>query len=140
MPGPPAQKILVVPIAANQLLASAAGQAGYVYFELDLPEAADLGPYLAAITAHTDTRGPSAQARWTVAFQWSYDEKTWYPATPIDLFAVAGAAAVQAIQLPYTVTGNFGLKMKFMLAIKPNSGTALETVTVSATLVFEFKS
>lgn len=140
MPGAPGDKVRVVPFAVNLLLASKGGDQNYTWFELNLDECEDWGPYIQSITAHTDTRAPSAQARWTVGFYWGVDGKVWNPTgDAITLFAATGTAG-QAIQAAYTTTTNFGLKLRFVVGIKANAGTAVETATVSGALAFEFRS
>jgi len=59
MPGAPNEKVQIVPFAVHLRLASKGGDQTYSWFELNLDEAEDWGPYLVAITAHTDTRAPS---------------------------------------------------------------------------------
>jgi hypothetical protein len=123
----------------DMTLSSKGGDQNYTYVDIDMGELEELGPYLASITAHTRTQARSAQSQWKVSFYWSVDGKTWNPATPTDIFSAISADG-QAIQTTFTDTTKFGIKLRFVYAVRASSGTAVETVNVGGYLVVDVRS
>lgn len=133
-----AQKTYVFRLPDMTLTSKGADQ-NWTYIDIDMGELEDLGPYLAAMTAHTRTQSKSANAQWKVSFYWSVDGKTWNPATPTDVFA-AVAADGQAIQAAFTDATKFGIQLRFVYAVRASTGTAVESVNVGGYIVADIKT
>ena len=123
------QKVLVVP-AFYKMQLQTDGTTTATYIDLDLPSVTDLGPYLESVTAHTMTENKTANFTWRMVFYWSMDGRQWNPATPIDLFSGI-AANGSVIQTAYTTTTNFGVKLRFAIAVVNASGAAIERAVCS---------
>jgi hypothetical protein len=123
----------------DMTLTSKGGDQNWTYIDIDMGELEDLGPYLAAMTVHTRTQSKSASVQWKLSFYWSVDGKTWNPVSPTDVFA-AVAADGQAIQTPYTDATKFGIKLRFVYAVRASTGTAVESVNVGGYIVADVKS
>ncbi len=107
------------------------------YIDIQLPEALEWGPYLDSLQVQTSTENRTAQFTWRVVFWWSIDGRRWNG--PVDLFS-AVSANQDVIQTAYSTTTNFGLYMRYGIAVANASGTNIERAVCSATLVFTFKS
>lgn len=131
-------KVFVAP-AFYKMQLQTDGTTTVTYIDLDLPDIIELGPYLESITAHTSTENKTTNFTWRISFYWSVDGRRWNPTTPIDLFSGI-AANGDVIQTAYSTTTNFGLKMRFCIAVANASGTAVERAVCSCALAFTFKS
>jgi hypothetical protein len=134
----PAQKTLVFSLPM-MLLTSKGGDQNWSFIDIPMGDLEALGPYLAALTAHTNSFAKSANAQWKVVFWWSVDAKTWSPPTPIDLFAAITAEG-QAIQVAYNDATKFGIHLRFAYAIRAGAGTAIESVTAGGYIVADLKT
>jgi len=130
-------KVVLVQIAEGVRLTSN-GTTTWINCDLDLPELAHLGPWLESITVITNTVGATTNHSWKVVFYWGVDGRNWNGS--YDLFAAIVAGTGSAIQAAYTTTTNFGPILKFALAVRNNTGAALESATVDAWLQLTFKS
>lgn len=140
IPPPGQRKVVVVDILENLQTATKGDATNWSYIELDLPGIEQWGPYLDSVTAHVNIVASSTNHQVKLAFRYSLDGKEWAPVTPIDLFSAITNGAGNSIQTPYTTTGNFGIHMRYMLALKNASGTAIESGIVSIKLAFTFQS
>ena len=57
------------------------------YQVLSLPELEGYGPRLLGLQVMTLTANRTANHQWKAVFEYSGDDKNWYPATPVDLCA-----------------------------------------------------
>ena len=114
--------------------------AAWTYHEIDLPEVANWGPHLFSIIAHTNSEYMSTNFTWKLVFWRSNDGKTWVPTTPNDLFQVIsiGTRDGDILQAAFSTSSEFGLHIKFGIAVKNGSGSAIETGVISAALAFNF--
>ena len=139
----PTGKVVVVPLCYKQQLVSDGQDTNWSYIEIPVEEAEEWGPFLMGIVAHTRSESMTAYVRWKVVFWTSTDGRNW-STTPLDLFTEVGVAAnnTDAVKSEYTSTGNFGLKMKFGLAVLNTTGhnTSIERAVVTVALAFKFLS
>lgn len=136
MPGPVGRKVVVVRIAENLRISSPGGGTTWTYIPVDVPAGvAEWGPNLEQITAHCKTQARTTSNDWKVVFYWSHDGASW--SGPLDLFAAISADG-DTIQTPYATASNFGLKMRYAIAVRANAGTSSESATVSCALAFTF--
>ena len=139
MKSPIQQKVVLIPLFYKKQLQTD-GTTTFTYIDVDVPQAAEYGPYLESIVAYTTTESKTANFSWKIGFFWSLDGRRWNPAsTPIDLFSAITSNA-DTIQTAYSTTTNFGLKMRFVVATANTSGTAIERAVCGAVLAFIFKS
>ncbi len=135
----PTQKVVLIPLFYKKQLQTD-GTTTFSYIDIDLPQAVDWGPYLESITAHTSTESKTANFSWKIGFFWSFDGRRWNPAsTPIYLFS-AITTIVDTVQTPYSTVANFGLKMRYVIAVANTSGTNIERAVCGCALAFTFKS
>lgn len=139
MKSPIQQKVVLIPLFYKKQLQTD-GTTTFAYIDVDVPQAAEYGPYLESIVAYTTTESKTANFSWKIRFFWSLDGRRWNPAsTPIDLFSAITSNA-DTIQTAYSTTTNFGLKMRLVVATANTSGTAIERAVCGAVLAFIFKS
>ncbi len=130
-------KIKVVGLVQKLLIQTNGVDGSTIVTELETPSLANLGPYVASITAHTQLEQFSANLKWKVVFFWSFDGITW--SAPVDLFAFSTTGGA-VIQTAYTDAAKLGLHMRYGIACAPNSGTNREWGTVSVVLAFEYRT
>ena len=129
-------KVKVVPACFKKQVQTD-GTTSPSHIDLELDVALGFGPYLESIQVHTATENRTANFAWNLVFWWSLDGRQW--GTPIDLFTgVTADGAV--IQLPYTTATEFGMQMRYGLAVWNTSGTLIERAVLCSALVFTFKS
>jgi len=135
----PTGKVIVLPVCHKHQLISDGQYTNWSYLEVPLPEAEEWGPFIMSITAHTRSESMTANVRWKIVFWWSVDGQNW--SSPVDLFSqiTYSASPVDTIQAEYNTVANFGLKMKFGLAVlNTASNTTIERAVVTAALAFKF--
>lgn len=130
-------KVMIIRIADAARLQSNSSTS-WSYLELDLPEIEDLGPYIESIVVHTNTVGATANHAWKLVTWWTLDDRNFIG--PTDVFAPIVAGSGPAIQPAFTTASAFGLRMRYALAVRNNTGTAPETAAVDAWLQITFKS
>ena len=139
MKAPPAQKTILLPLFYKKLLQTDV-TTNAIYIDVDLPQAADWGPYLESIVAHTQTESATSNFTWKIGFYWSFDGRKWNPATnPVDLFS-AITSNDDAIQTPYTTTAQLGMKLRFVIVVASSNAGAVERGICGCALAFNFKS
>ena len=129
-------KVRVLPFIAKMQLQSD-GTTTPSYIDVPLAEALEWGPFLDSVQVQTSTENRTAQFTWRVVFWWSIDGRRWNG--PVDLFS-AVSANQDEIQTAYSTTTNFGIQMRYGIAVANASGTNIERAVCSAVLVFTFKS
>ena len=128
--------VVVIPVISQTRIASD-GTTTFTYQDIELPEAEEWGPHLEGITAHTITRGISANYAWKIVLYWSIDGRNWNG--PTDLFAAVSAVG-DVIQTEFTTATALGLKLRFAVGVANVTGTAIETGNITAALAFRFKT
>jgi hypothetical protein len=136
----PPQKTLIVPFATCRPFSVPGTGTAFDYFELDeeLGGVRLLGPMFESITAHTYTHIRTTNGRWKVVFWWSYDGNTWN--NPQEDVCPEISTLGQAIHNPYTTTSKFGIHMRYGIGVRSSTGSGPESVNVSGTLVFVFRT
>ncbi|MCK6531096.1 hypothetical protein L6R50_27225 [Myxococcota bacterium] len=127
----PNGKSVLIPLLSN-FTAATDGTGTASYSDIEIGDAEGLFAFAESVTAHTLTRGASAQHDWKIVFYYSFDGKSW--SSPIDLFPWISAGTGYAIQTANTTTSNFGLRVRFALAVRNSAGTVVNTAIVSCVL------
>lgn len=126
----------VVPFLADQPVSTDA-TTNFRYIPIDLPEVAEWGPYLMEIVAAIETRNVTANFEWKIVHYWSMDGSEWEG--PTDLFGALSSGPGRAIQTAYNTRTKFGPLMRFALAVRNTTGSAVESAEVSCTCYFDFR-
>ena len=140
MKSQPQQKVILLPLFYKKQLQTD-GTTTFSYMDVELPQAAEYGPYLDSIVAYTTTENKTNNFSWKISFYWSNDGRRWNPINniPVDLFSAITANA-DTIQPAYSTSTTFGLKMRFVVSVANTGGTAVERAVCGAVLAFIFKS
>lgn len=132
----PTSKVAVLPLFYKKQVQTDA-TTNWTYIDIEAPEAMDLGPYLESITAYNLLENPTA-IEYKLVFYWSIDERDWEG--PYDIHS-AITSANNYVHPAYTTTTNFGLKMRYAIAVRNSSATTkVERAVVTAALAFMFWS
>jgi hypothetical protein len=131
-----ADKVMVVPLVSGYELMSDS-TTSWKYIDLDVPQLERMGPMLEELSVHSDTRNRTTNQVWKVVFYKSFDGRQWDG--PYDLFTAVMANGY-TVHAPYVTASNFGLRMKFALAVSNSSGTNLEQATVGAAIAAVLRS
>ena len=137
MPRPPNRKVMVITFCDSKPVSSPGGGTSWSYYDLELPELLELGPYLEEIQAFTVTKGATTNVETKVVFYSSISGREWLG--PTDLFSAINSDG-QAIQTAYTATENLGIFTRFALAVRASTGTAVEAAVMTVKAAFVFKS
>ena len=128
-------KVRFVKMVQHLALVTPGGGTSWEYLEVEGP--ADWGPRLLEITTHQKTYARTSNFGWKPVFFASFDGGTW--AGPYDLRTTL-IAKNQSISAPYTTVANFNARMRFAVAYRALSGTAVESGMITFGLAFKFKT
>jgi hypothetical protein len=128
------QKVVLLPVCYKMQLQTD-GTGSYSFIDLDLPDAANYGPYVESVIAYTSTENRTTNIQ--IVSYWSIDGRNW--STAVDLFSVITGNG-NTIQTAFTTASALGPIMRYAIAVANGSGSAIERGVVTASLAFTFKS
>lgn len=132
----PTSKVVVLALFYKKQVQTDA-TTSWTYIDIDLPEATEAGPWLESLTAHTLLENPTA-IEYKLVFYYSADGRTWKG--PYDIHSPV-TSADHYVHPAYTTTTNFGLQMRYAIAVRNSSATGkVERAVVTAALALMFWS
>ncbi len=114
------------------------GTGSYVLVRVSPKQLENIGPFLDGIIAYAICRDKSANFEFKLIGEWSNDGETW-SAFGGDIVP-ATTANGQVVSANYTTAQDFGLYVRFLVGVKPSTGTAIETGVLTLALGLQLKS
>ena len=129
--------VRMVPLCKERLF-NTNGTGSYVLIRVGPQQVWGIGPLLDGIIVYATLRDKSANFEYKVVGEWSNDGETW-TAFGADIIGPTTANG-QVVSAKFSTALDFGLYVRLLVAVKPTTGTTIETGVLSLTAGFQLKS